>query len=113
MENAKDNLNDARKPLTNNKTDRETSEASQNEWHDHAETDKYLALEQEGVTFTQENNPTIFSDNKEQGEQGGDIWEANRPKSRNAEAFNQDDYLLNDNIDLEEDQNQSISSDDV
>ena len=84
----------------------------QNEWHDNTDTDKYLALEQEGVTFTDDAAPTNYSDYAENGEQG-DTWEPGGDNSRNSDAFNQDDYLLNDNIDLDEEQNQSISSDDI
>jgi len=91
----------------------EDHENEQNEWHDHTDTDKYLALEQDGVTFTNESHPTNYSDRAENGEQGSDTWDPNGENSRNSEAFNQDDYILNDNIDLDEDQNQSISSEET
>ncbi|RZJ35914.1 MAG: hypothetical protein EOO51_03610 [Flavobacterium sp.] len=84
----------------------------QNEWHDHTDTDKYLALEQEGVTYTGDTQPTNYSDYPENGEQTPDTYHESGNNGRNADAFSQDNYILNDNIDLDEDQNQSISSDD-
>lgn len=84
----------------------------QNEWHDHTDTDKYLALEQEGITYTDDSQPTNSSDYPENGEQTFNTYHESGNNSRNADAFSQDDYMLNDNIDLDEDQNQSISSDD-
>ncbi|HEX9979740.1 MAG TPA: hypothetical protein VGB50_04155 [Flavobacterium sp.] len=84
----------------------------QNEWHDQTDTDKYLSLEQPGVTYTPDTNPTNYSDYQENGEQTLDTWSAGGHNSRNADAFNQDDYILNDNIDVDEDQNTSISSED-
>lgn len=77
------------------------------------ETDKYLAMEQQGVTYTHEGDPTINSDQMDfTSESRKRKWNDLGGNSRNSEAFNQDDYLLDDNIDLDEDQNKSISSDD-
>lgn len=89
------------------------NEEAQNQWHDHADTDKYLALEQEGVKYTSESHSTNYSDYPENGEQTFETWNPTGENSRNSEAFNQDDAVLNDNIDLDEDQNLSISSDDI
>lgn len=76
--------------------------------------DKYLAMEQKGVTYTKDHNPVQNSDQMEidSDESRSDKWKAHSANSRNADAFNQDDYILNDNIDLDEDQSQSISSED-
>lgn len=77
------------------------------------DTDKYLAMEQQGVTYTQDKNPTINSDQTDFGsESRKKEWNDMGGNSKNSDAFNQDDYILEDNIDLDEDQNQSISSDD-
>lgn len=77
------------------------------------DTDKYLAMEQAGVKYTKEVDPTINSDqvNSRSTDNSGE-WNEEGANSKNSEAFNQDDDILNDNIDLDEDQNQSISSDD-
>lgn len=77
------------------------------------DTDKYLAMEQPGVKYTKETDPTINSDqvNSRTADNSGE-WSEEGGNSKNSEAFNQDDDILNDNIDLDEDQNQSISSDD-
>ena len=76
-------------------------------------TEKYLELEQPGVTYSDEGNPVSNSDQfeneNEQLEPG--IYENNHG-SRNSEAFNQDEYILNTNLDLDEDQNTSVSNDD-
>jgi len=98
-----DNLNDER-PATGN--DRATED-------DTDDTDKYLALEQPGVQYTDDTNPTRNSDqadysNPDQDEE----WSEDGGNSKNSDAFNQDDYILEDNVDLDEDQNQSISTDD-
>lgn len=76
--------------------------------------DKYLAMEQQGVTYTQDPAHVANTDSTtpETAGQPSDMWEADVPVSRNSDAFNQDDYILRDNIDLDEDQSQSISSDD-
>ncbi|PZR18296.1 MAG: hypothetical protein DI539_16225 [Flavobacterium psychrophilum] len=77
------------------------------------DTDKYLAMEQPGITYTHENDPTINSDQTDfSSESRKRQWNDMGGNSKNSDAFNQDDYLLDDNIDLDEDQNQSISSDD-
>ena len=46
------------------------------------------------------------------GRSNSNQWSEDGGNSKNSDAFNQDDYLLEDNIDLDEDQNQSVSSDD-
>lgn len=76
--------------------------------------DKYLALEQDGVQFTEDSKaPLLNSDHVEDGMKGvEDKWKLNGENTRNSDAFNQDDYLLEDNLDLDEDQFKSISSDD-
>ena len=77
------------------------------------DTDKYLAMEQPGVQYTEETDPTVNSDQMDFGsESAKNEWNSEGGNSRNSDAFNQDDYILNDNVDLDEDQNQSISSDD-
>jgi hypothetical protein len=77
------------------------------------DTDKYLAMEQPGVQYTRENDPTINSDQMDFNEQSAENeWNPEGGNSKNSDAFNQDDYILNDNVDLDEDQNQSISTDD-
>lgn len=77
------------------------------------DTDKYLAMEQPGVKYTKDVDPTLNSDqvNSRTTDSSGE-WNEEGGNSKNSEAFNQDDDILNDNIDLDEDQNQSISSDD-
>jgi len=82
----------------------------QDEWHDHYDEDKYLAMEQEGVQYTGDAPPLATSDQLVDGRQP-DTFDPDT-NSRNADAFSQDDYLLNDNIDLDEDQNISISNED-
>ena len=80
----------------------------------YASEDKYLSLEQPGVQFTPDSDPTATNpDNLEYRQHGqeSDIFDSNNRNSRNAEAFSQDEYILRDNIDLDEDQSQSISSD--
>lgn len=77
------------------------------------DTDKYLALEQPGVTYTHESNPTANSDQTNLGYENSEhSWNPEGGNSKYSDAFNQDDYLLEDNVDLDEDQNKSISSDD-
>jgi hypothetical protein len=94
-------------------TERDPIRNKQNEWHDHADTEKYLGMEQHGVSFTKEGHPTMNSDYFETGDQESDRWKSHGANSRNADAFSQDDYILKDNIDLDEDQNQSISADET
>ena len=89
-------------------------DAEANEDPEFASPDKYLAMEQPGVSFTAESDPNALNpDNLEQRQHGqlSDQWDNNDRNSRNSEAFNQDEYILRDNIDLDEDQSQSISSD--
>lgn len=74
-------------------------------------TDKYLAMEQPGVQYTKDSDPAKLSDNKSYSN-GNDKWNPEGGNSKNSEAFNQDEYILDDNIDLDEDQNQSISTED-
>jgi hypothetical protein len=77
--------------------------------------DKYLALEQPGTSFTPDADPFAKNpDNLEYRQHGqdSDVWDDNNRNTRNSEAFNQDEYVLRDNIDLDEDQSTSISSDD-
>ena len=77
------------------------------------DTDKYLAMEQPGVQFTEEVDNTRNSDQIDYSNPGqGEEWSEEGGNSKNSDAFNQDDYILDDNIDLDEDENQSISSDD-
>ncbi len=77
--------------------------------------DKYLANEQPGVTYTSEADPLLLNSDKiEDGTDGNTgTWDSDARNSRNADAFNQDENVLDDNIDLDEDQSQSISSDDI
>lgn len=77
--------------------------------------DKYLAIEQPGVTYTDEASvESLNSDNIEDGtQQNTDLWDADTKNSRNSDAFNQDEYMLDQNIDLDEDSFRSISSDDT
>ncbi|NMH27597.1 hypothetical protein [Flavobacterium silvaticum] len=96
------------------KSVRAEQDAEAGEDLDYSSPDKYLALEQEGVRFTQESDPMALNpDNMEYRQHGqlSDEWDNNNRNSRNSEAFNQDEYILRDNIDLDEDQSQSISSD--
>jgi hypothetical protein len=77
------------------------------------DTDKYLAMEQPGVQYTQDTEPTNMSDNLDYSESSADNkWNPEGGNSEYSDAFNQDDYILEDNVDFDEDQNQSISSDD-
>ena len=79
----------------------------------YASPDKYLAMEQPGVTYTGQEHPISNSDSFEfSNEEASGKWKAKGQNSLNADAFSQDDYILSDNIDLDEDQSQSISSED-
>ena len=70
-------------------------------------------MEQPGVQFTEEVDNTRNSDQIDYSNPGqGEEWSEEGGNSKNSDAFNQDDYILDDNIDLDEDENQSISSDD-
>jgi len=76
-------------------------------------SDKYLALEQPGVSYTDQGHPESNSDYFEvSNEEGSEKFRVAGTNSHNGAAFGQDDYILKDNIDLDEDQNQSISADD-
>jgi len=111
-----DDTQDVEGNSPNNKTaGRENDDFNQNDWDENVETDKYLAMEQHGITYTRESSATLNSDyaESENIERQSEKWTATGVNSRNADAFNQDDYILNDNIDLDEDQNISISSDDI
>lgn len=80
----------------------------------YASPDKYLKMEQPGVSFTPDEDPMAMNpDNIEYRQHGqlSDEYDSNNRNTRNAEAFSQDEYILRDNIDLDEDQSQSISSD--
>lgn len=78
------------------------------------DTDKYLAMEQPGVTYTQDNEPSNLSDNLDYKDSNTaeNKWEEDADNGLLSDAFNQDNYILTDNVDLDEDQNKSISSDD-
>ncbi len=76
--------------------------------------DKYLSMEQKGVQFTPDSDPMAMNPDNIEYRQHGQLseeYDLNNRNSRNAEAFGQDEYMLRDNIDLDEDQSQSISSD--
>jgi len=81
----------------------------------YASEDKYLAIEQPGVSYTPDSDPAALNSDQMEYRQHGqesDEFDLNNRNSRNAEAFGQDEYILRDNIDLDEDQSQSISSED-
>ena len=107
----------------NDQTDLPTPNADDAAQHDsqgfaddtkYTSEDKYLELEQPGVSYTDEGHPESNSDyfNGSNGEEGSGKFRPTGDNGRNADAFSQDDYILNDNIDLDEDQSQSISSED-
>jgi len=76
-------------------------------------TDKYLAMEQPGVTYTEDTEPSNLSDELSyEGSDKQNTWSPDNDNGTYSDAFNQDNYILTDNVDLDEDQNQSISSDD-
>lgn len=76
--------------------------------------DKYLALEQPGVSYTDTPDGLTLSDHLEYGnEADSGRFHTHGQNSRNADAFSQDDYILQDNLDLDEDQSNSISADDA
>ena len=86
------------------------AEGEDNDDYQNDNTDKYLAMEQPGVQYTKENDFSLESDKG--GRTNSNKFDENGGNSRNSDAFSQDDYLLEDNIDLDEDQNKSISTDD-
>ena len=100
MENSKENYENQNQNA--NEPDRE----------DGPDTEKYLELEQPGVSYTPESHPTMNSDYLETAQNSSEKFKSGGNNSRNSDAFSQDDYILNDNIDLDEDQNTSISSED-
>lgn len=103
--------NDTAKDLKSN--DHNKPAPKKNEDHDdyqNDDTDKYLAMEQQGVTYTKDSDFSLESDKG--GGPSSNLWNEEGGNSKNSDAFNQDDYILNDNLDLDEDQNQSISTDD-
>lgn len=73
---------------------------------------KYLAMEQPGVSYTKEHTETDSDNINPDDFNGRDEWDEEGGNSIYSEAFNQDDSVLSDNIDLDEDQNKSVSSDD-
>jgi hypothetical protein len=78
------------------------------------DTDKYLAMEQPGITYTKDSNPANLSDTLDYDNDSArdGVWNEETEAGTYADAFSQDDYILRDNVDLDEDQNQSLSSDD-
>lgn len=98
-------MNDDIKPVPAKVEDNEDNDDYQND-----NTDKYLAMEQPGVQYTKENDFSLESDKG--GRTNSNKFDENGGNSRNSDAFSQDDYLLEDNLDLDEDQNKSISADD-
>lgn len=86
------------------------AEGEDNDDYQNDNTDKYLAMEQPGVQYTKENDFSLESDKG--GRTNSNKFDENGGNSRNSDAFSQDDYLLEDNLDLDEDQNKSISTDD-
>lgn len=108
MENEKENKRKDELNLAND-AERQPDDRKQ----DSQDTDKYLAMEQQGVQYTKDTDPTLNSDHADFGsESQKKEWNGEGGNSKNSDAFNQDDYMLEDNIDLDEDQNQSISTDD-
>lgn len=105
------NDSSAAKPISF-ENEKDISEDIEKSEHTEDDTDKYLALEQPGVSYTHDTNPTENSDFVEYDSDDNDAWSEKGGNSKNSDAFNQDDYILEDNVDLDEDQNQSISSDD-
>lgn len=96
------NLNDDRRATANDRAPEDIDD-----------TDKYLAMEQPGVQYTKESGSVHLSDEDGYNSNNkADKWNAEGGNSEYSDAFNQDDYILQDNVDLDEDQNQSISSDD-
>ena len=80
----------------------------------YSSADKYLALEQKGVSYTNEGHPESNSDYYEiSNEEHSEKFRTNGRNPLNSDAFSQDNYILRDNLDLDEDQNQSISADDA
>lgn len=108
--NREDLKKEADDALHSNNDDLKGTEAGYNSSPD----DKYLELEQPGVSYTKPKEEVFLnSDNIEAGTQGNTgLYDTDAKNSRNADAFSQDENILNTNIDLDEDQSQSISSED-
>jgi hypothetical protein len=115
MESRRENTGDTNNEILKSKsTDRNTRrDIDDDENVNYSSDDKYLAMEQQGVTYTQDSPHVARTDSTTPGAEDGmsDVWDNDAEVSRNSDAFNQDDALLSDNIDLDEDQSQSISSD--
>jgi hypothetical protein len=114
--NSDKNQNPNEHPIQDNNTAKHLHQHQVNEDDlKYASPDKYLAMEQPGVSYTEEKNHVSNSDFLEfdNNETRSERWKAHAPNSRNSEAFNQDDYILRDNLDLDEDQSNSISADDA
>lgn len=106
------NDSSAAKPISF-ENEKDISKDIENAEHPEDDTDKYLAMEQPGVSYTEDTNPTENSDFEDYSDSADhESWSEEGGNSKNSDAFNQDDYILEDNLDLDEDQNQSISSDD-
>ncbi len=76
--------------------------------------DKYLALEQSGVSYTKTPEDLTLSDTREFGnETETQRFHTNGENSRNADAFSQDDFLLRYNLEGDDHQGTSISSDEA
>lgn len=104
-----DSLNDER---PNTGDDEGARELSANE-DGNDDTDKYLAMEQPGVTYTKDTEPSNLSDELNYTDSNKqNMWSPDGDNGPYSDAFSQDNYILTDNVDLDEDQNQSISSDD-
>ena len=75
--------------------------------------DKYLAMEQEGVQYTKDSNPTRNSDHNETANDELLYDEANDTLkiSRDSEVYDADDTILEDNIEISRESHQSVSSD--
>lgn len=108
MEESKQNLEqDANDGLNSNNDQLPGTEEGYNSSRD----EKYLELEQPGVTYTKDSSVFRNSDHIEPNTEGNtELFEADENNSRNAEAFGQDEEFLSTNIDLDEDQSESISS---
>ena len=103
--------NDTAKNMkSNNHSESARVKREEDDDYQNDDTDKYLAMEQPGVQYTKDNDFSLESDKG--GRSNSNQWSENGGNSRNSDAFNQDDYVLEDNLDLDEDQNQSISTDD-
>lgn len=108
-----DNLRNDNSGSDNINANRQSTDDDSAPKKDIDDTDKYLAMEQPGISYTNETDPTVNSDQAGLGsESRKNKWNDEGGNSKNSDAFNQDDYILNDNLDLDEDQNKSISSDD-